>query len=336
MDAANFYKGFSFDYVSKILELHIEKPETDVTLFEIWDHEFRHFNEFNVCLSGGIDSQFSLSILKNLGKTAHVYIFAFTWEDCVFNSHDVVHAIRYCKRFNHKYTVIDIDYKQFLHTNQHLKTCQTYKAISPQIAWQLKMLDSIENKTIPTLVGGDVPIIMLDRKTNIASLLGASTQPFMTNSFLRYSIENKCIVIKDLFRINPVTHYLGYKQFLETTKKHRIALSNDNNFIGQSQPFRKVMYEDLGADLLAPLLKQTGFETLKAHLAKLSGVYNQYDILYRYPLEKTLAQENWFDKDNFKVTVPNLKPLKDIQQEYELFCKENNDITYIEQYHFLL
>lgn len=334
-DSSQFYKGYKVDYNERTLDILLEEPDNGTTLFNAWDETFAGFNKVNVCLSGGIDSQFALSVMKRLGKQIHVYIFQFIWEDNVFNSPDVLHAIRYCERFNHPYTIIDIDYKHFLHTGQHLKVCKLYRAASPQIALQLKMIDLIEDKETPVVLGGDVPMLEYDKSKKTSNLIGLQYQPFMTNAFLNYGLTNNRIVVKDLFRINPVTYYLGLKQLVETTKQHKLILTINHTGSGSTQPLRKLIYSDIGADLVPPLLKQTGFEILKMHLAKLSGVYNQYDVLFRHPLERTLKQESWFHVSKFNVRIKQFEVQK-IKKEYESICNESADLEEVVNYNFIL
>ena len=42
-----------------------------------------------------------------------------------------------------------------------------------------------------------------------------------------------------------------------------------------------------------PMIKSTGFETLKKMLAEDSGVYNQFDQLYRHPLQDAFFRSDW-------------------------------------------
>ncbi len=334
-DSSQFYKGYKVDYNERTLDILLEEPNSDTTLFNAWDEAFAGLDKVNVCLSGGIDSQFALSVMQRLGKQIHVYIFQFIWEDNVFNSPDVLHAIRYCERFNHPYTIIDIDYKHFLHTGQHLKICKSYKARSPQIALQLKMIDLIDDASVPVVLGGDVPLLEYDPEQKTSRVIGLDYQPYMTNAFLNYGQTNNRIVVKDLFRITPEIFYLGFRQFLETTKAHNLTLVNRLNGAGSTQPIRKLIYSDIGADLIPPLIKQTGFEILKMHLAKLSGVYNQYDVLFRYPLENTLRQESWFYLDSFKVRIKQAS-IQKIKEQYETFCNGSTDLKFIDIYNFIL
>lgn len=334
MNPNTFYSGFSVDYDQHLLELFTEKPDDHITLFTLWEEAFADFDNVNVLLSGGIDSQFSLSVLSTLGKTIHVYICSFVWEDVVFNGPDVIHAMRYCDRYNLRYTSIEIDYKQFLHTNKHLEFCKMYKATSPQIALQLAILDLIDSNE-PFVLGGDLPLMQFDFNHDRSVVLGSGYQPFITRPFLNYALANNKIVIKDLFRLNPYTHYLGFKQFIETTKKHKLILTQNLNGNGASQELRRLIYTDIGCNLIPPLAKNTGFEQLKTHLAMHSGVYNQFDLLYRYPLEHTLKAYDWADITLFKVKH-NKEVMDEMKKEYEEFCINTPDLKISEFYNFIL
>jgi hypothetical protein len=277
MDSSQFYNGFSVNYDAKTIESLISADTTYDALLPIWAEKFKNFTAVNMCLSGGIDSQFVLSMLSKLKKDITVYIFSFVWDDCVFNAPDVLHAIRYCDRYNYRYKNVEINYKEMLSGSEFLNYCRKYKAVSPQISLQLKMLDYIENNN-PTFLGGDIPMLAYDFDTQNASIQGINYQPFITYAFLNYAEQNNRIIIKEMFRMDPECHAIAYKEFLNTVKKHKIIFPSSGSGSGQTQPFRLLFYRDLGAEILPPLLKNTGFETLKMHLAKQTGVYNQYDV----------------------------------------------------------
>ena len=335
-DPAEFYRGFNINYNARIIESLVSTDTVHDTLLSLWAEKFKNFTAVNMCLSGGIDSQFVLSVLSKLKKDITVYIFSFVWEDCIFNAPDVLHAIRYCDRYGHHYKNIEINYKEMLDGSEFLNYCRKYKAKSPQISLQLKMLDYIDNNN-PTFLGGDTPMLDYDFATQKASIQGISYQPFMTYAFLNYAEQNNRIIIKEMFRMDPECHAIAYKEFLNTIKKHKIVLSSSGTGAGQTQPLRLLFYRDLGAEILPPLLKNTGFEILKMHLAKQTGVYNQYDVTYRFPLEQLLMNEKWYvgqSKKQFRAIVP--KCLKAVKQEFEDFCRTTPDIKTIDLYNFIL
>jgi hypothetical protein len=335
MDPSQFYTGFSVKYDAKTIESVINADTTHEALLPIWAEKFKSFTAVNMCLSGGIDSQFVLSMLAKLKKDITVYIFSFVWDDCIFNAPDVLHAIRYCDRYNHSYKNIEINYKEMLGGSEFLNYCRKYKATSPQISLQLKMLDYIDNNN-PTFLGGDVPMLSYDFDTQKASILSIDYQPFITYAFLNYAEQNNRIIIKEMFRMDPDCHAIAYKELLNTIKKHKIILSSTTGS-GTAQPLRLLFYRDLGAEILPPLLKNTGFETLKMHLAKQTGVYNQYDVSYRFPLEQLLMNEEWYVgqyNQQFRTIIP--KCLNAVKQEFEDFCRTTPDIKPIDLYNFVL
>lgn len=334
VDPAEFYKGFVIDYDNTSIKALTDETATG-TLLEIWSKKFAGFSNVNMCLSGGIDSQFVLSMLSKLEKNITVYIFSFVWEDCVFNAPDVIHAIRYCERFGYTYKNVEIDYKSFLEGISFIKYCRQYKAESPQIALQLKMLDYIDNSD-PVFLGGDVPFLDFNFLTKRANMIGIAYQPFMTYAFLNYAKQNSRVIIKEMFRMCSITQAISYKEFLNTTKKHKLVCPSTSTGAGSTQPLRELFYRDLGGELIPPLLKNTGFEILKMHLAKKSGIYNQYDLKYRHPLKQVLSNEDWYQKSKKHFNFISTQYLDKIKDEFEEFCRTTPDIKPIALYNFIL
>jgi len=334
LDSTRFYQGFLPDIEQRQVSLLLSRPENNVSLHDLWEAEFSGFNKVNVCLSGGIDSQFVLSLMTQLKKDVSVYIFAFVWEDCIFNSPDVTHAIRYCKRFGHTYSLIEINYEKFLKENKHVQFCKTYNLSSPQIALQLHMLDYIENSD-PTFLGCDIPLFQYDFTEKKAHLVNTASYLAIPLPFLNYAKINQKLIIKEMFSISPEIHYLSFKHFVDVTKKHKLVIDKNFPSSGVSQPLRKLFYSELGANILPPLLKNTGFELLKMHLAKRTGVYNEFDLKYRQPLNLFLENTQKVDLNNFRVITKG-DDLANLLQEFEDFCKTTPDIKPIELYNFIL
>lgn len=335
VDPTEFYSGFTIDYANKTIKAVLDDSVAEETLLAVWSKKFASFSNVNMCLSGGIDSQFVLSMLSKLEKNITVYIFSFVWEDCVFNSPDVLHAIRYCDRFGYTYKNIEIDYKAFLEGIGFIEYCRQYNAESPQIALQLRMLDYIDNSD-PVFLGGDIPLLDYDFSAKCSNIQGIGYQPFMTYAFLNYAKQNKRLIIKEMLRMCSTTHAISYKEFLNTTKKHKLVFPSTVSGPGSTQPLRELFYRDLGGQLIPPLLKNTGFEILKMHLAKKSGIYNQYDLNYRYPLQQLLSKEAWYLQTKKQFKFVSSPYLEEIKSEFEEFCKTTLDIKPIEHYNFIL
>ena len=332
MASSIYYSGVTVDYTAKTIKLNLEDPGDSVSLYDLWRDAFDSFDKVNVCLSGGIDSQFVCSVLSTLKKDVTVYIFSFVWDDCVFNSPDVMHAVRCCERFRYKYKQVEIDYKQLLESGKFLECCTKYRVSSPQLALQLTMLEYIDND-YPIFLGGDIPMINYNFDTKQTSIVSVVELPDVNQPFLNYSTINNRIVIKDILRCNPEIHFLAYKSFLKTSMTHKLVCT-DQTSTGGAQPFRKLYYTDIGCNMIPPLLKNTGFEILKMHLAKQTGVYNEYDLRYRYPLIEILKRESWYHKQ-FKLKSNNQHLLK-IDDEFRTFCQNEQNLKTIELYNFIL
>ena len=54
----HLYRGFIADIEKHQVLLSVSPPKENVNLYDLWAKEFSNFNKVNVCLSGGIDSQF--------------------------------------------------------------------------------------------------------------------------------------------------------------------------------------------------------------------------------------------------------------------------------------
>ena len=59
--------------------------------------------------------------------------------------------------------------------------------------------------------------------------------------------------------------------------------------------YKTEFYKSFGVDIKMPILKNTGFEDLKKHMALYSGIYNEFDLKFRYPLEDILSENRWYN-----------------------------------------
>ena len=91
--------------------------------------------------------------------------------------------------------------------------------------------------------------------------------------------------------------YLATKQNLSVIKDKKIILdqSYTNNKLNFER-YKTEYYKTFNFEYLLPLKKRTGFENVKTHLASKTGVYNQFDLDYRFPLLDISAKEKWHGK----------------------------------------
>lgn len=101
--------------------------------------------------------------------------------------------------------------------------------------------------------------------------------------------------------------------------------------------YKAEFYKSFGVNIDVPILKNTGFENIKKHMAITTGVYNDFDIKYRLPIETNFLAIDWYKNFN-KISVLD-KPLSkytaynEIVEEYKNMLKDNN-LTNLALYNF--
>ena len=96
------------------------------------------------------------------------------------------------------------------------------------------------------------------------------------------------------------------------------------------------IYEDIIPGGLNPLTKNTGFEKIKKHLASQTGIYNQFDLLYRKPLEHIFSTNQKQSVDDGMVTgsvkyIAKKLP-QELTKEYRQAIDENDSQCVYEYY----
>jgi hypothetical protein len=78
----------------------------------------------HVMYSGGLDSEYVLSVFRSLGMDITPVIVRLNPN---YNDHDIFYAFEYCKEHNIEPIIVDIDYKWFVESGLHLKTAIAMK-----------------------------------------------------------------------------------------------------------------------------------------------------------------------------------------------------------------
>lgn len=271
------------------------KQNTD-TLFDHWHNIIDKSLKYQLFLSGGIDSQFSCHVLQQLGVKFSAVICDLRWDNITVNSHDFLTAQRFAETADIPYRVTVLDLKEFLNSGEYIDLGLKYRTSSPQIAVHTKILELGNNNESVNVLGGDVPILQYSSKNKTAGpSANLSKSLLVTNLFAYYNFGfvNSVPVIKDFFRLSDGTMYQAVKQNLEVVNKYNVYFDETNIKQSSNFSYKIHYYHSLGADIMHPLIKCTGFETLKKKLAEESGIYNQFDQLYRYPMENAFYSTEW-------------------------------------------
>lgn len=281
------------DYATSSLLLYYRDPGDAVTLWDIWDEKLKDINSCQLYLSGGIDSQFSASVLTRFGIKFSAHICDLRWNGITVNAHDVLTAIRYAETHDFPYHVFVMDIQEFFESEEYVDVALKYRTASPQIATHLRMLELTASDTV--VFGGDMPIIRYNPVTEDIKATNTHKGFFLNNLSPYYNLGNDrgLPVYKDFFKLDSYTNYLSVKFNLDVIQTHKKYFAELSSYQDSSFFYKQLYYKLLGASIMSPLYKATGFETLKIMLAQETGIYNQFDKLYRHPLQTLISSQKW-------------------------------------------
>lgn len=295
--------ALSIDYELGITHVDSTKPKTD-DIVSSFQQLFQPNTPVIVCLSGGLDSQFTAHMAKKTGLDVELITFKFYWEGSVINAYDVTTACDFANKIDLPHRLIDIDVKSILE-KELINFAKEFKVDSPQIAVQLYAIKGLGNDR-PILMGGHTPpIVVHDRQiinvmdSDLAydkTLISYSPHKFMKlqGPFVLLNEKYNYNVMFDPFLTSPEMFYLSLLQVGKVFAEYKKFMPANSGLKSSPWEFKKAYYASFGFDYLMPLRKQTGFELLKTHLAANSGVYNKFDLLFRQPLERLATAEKWF------------------------------------------
>lgn len=126
-------------------------PNIENTIQEYVTKHLREYlqeNNYNVFMSGGVDSENVANILINSNVRFNPVIVAFGHKDKVLNDYDISYAFQYCKRKNLTPEVIDIDIIDFFNSGKFKEYTLKYQNKSPQFAPLLYAFEKIDGNII--------------------------------------------------------------------------------------------------------------------------------------------------------------------------------------------
>ncbi len=112
-----------------------------------------------LCYSGGLDSEYVLSVLLHLGMEVEVVIMK-----TQYNHPETDYAFKFCEAKNINPTIVDLDYDKFVESGQLLEIATEMKCAQWQIPsnmWLVKQL------TGTVIIGNDPPHLKLNQKDNL-------------------------------------------------------------------------------------------------------------------------------------------------------------------------
>lgn len=326
----------------------VNATETDKGMLECISDNLKHRTKINLALSGGIDSQFSLQCCLSLNKEITAYTYRSFWKGSVINAEDVYIAEQLAKEYNFKHHVIDIELKEFYDNLTHFKYSTNFFNTSPQLSVhfyfieELKKLFNIDH----IMLGGDPTLFTYNKLPgNNFRLSGEGFyQDHMAPYYLLCdSLGIECL--RDTLNHSPEGVYAGFKNNLDVVKNKKIFLKNEHYKEG-TYVYKTEYYKNVFPNMRPQVSGTTGFENLKKILASETGVYNQYDILYRVPQSdlvpkfiRNRIKSNTTSGGGTRMNIDRLRNvkydpiIKEIYLEYLKFI-DTNDCKNVTTYNF--
>jgi len=313
----------------------IQKPDDNLTLLDRYYNELKNFDGCTLMLSGGSDSQFMLRLLQHFNIKFNPITYKTTWKGGVVNTDDVIYAQEVAKKFSLDLEIIDFDLKEFYDGNHHMKWGRKLGISSPQVAMHLEFIDRHIPSNSKLVMGGDMPYLLYgEGRRGVSDIypsafvgldyLNMDTPDSIIGTIKPYHdiCENKDIqLIKNISYCSPQALYQILEQQINIVKEQQIHLiySTDEPQFREMLEFKKAVWNSILPGDVDTLMKVGGFERLKKVLAIQSGIYNQYDKMYREPMQSYKTKTESF---RFKLKFDDAT--KQLPKRFEDAIKKSN------------
>ena len=128
-----------------------KNPKIENTITEYVDIHLREYlqeNNYNIFLSGGVDSENVANIFLTCGIRFTPVIVAYCHKGKALNDYDTNYAFKYCKQHGLTPKVINIDIIDFFNTGKCMEYCRQYHCVSPQFAPILHAFTQIDGNVL--------------------------------------------------------------------------------------------------------------------------------------------------------------------------------------------
>jgi hypothetical protein len=183
-----------------------------------------------LCYSGGLDSEYVLSVFKSLGMPITPVIMR-----TQYNHHETQYAFKYCDENSITPVIIDLDYDKFVESGEFLKIATEYKIAAYQLPSNLWLTTQIDGTVI---TGDSDPHLFLhnDNKWYVDEIepVYAQFEFFKKNNihgtpfFLSYTSEQYFAFLTDPTMLSLARNEIPGKTGSYSSKVH--VYNNQNRF----------------------------------------------------------------------------------------------------------
>ncbi len=307
-------KTIELDFESGSTDVYLTKP-SQPNLMDLFEEQLGSLEGVTVCLSGGLDSQFSANLAKRFCKDVNAVCFRFIWDGVVLNTDDVVTAQQFADKIDLELHYEDIDARDHFENNL-VEYTRKYATLSPQISLQLAAIKNSKFNDRILLLGGEAPYVYVSQDQSAVYLerklyfdgdrkvaLGFSTSAFYfiyNAPFINLEQQHGLHIIKDPFLLTPEILYAGYYQNKYAIESFGECLQVSSGQKRNPHRYKENYYKSFeDFEYLFPIAKRTGFENLKFHLASHTGNFDEFDERYRIPLLNIAKETAWYNPKLF-------------------------------------
>ena len=205
----------------------------------------------NLLYSGGLDSEYVLSVFLKLGMDIQPVIMNLlsnTGE--VYNSHELAYAFTFCKQKGLTPTIIDLNFDKFVESGQFLSIAESVKCAAYQLPASMWLASQIDGTVI---TGNDPPHMKLNITDNLWYLDEEEIIHSQFNYFKQYNVYGTPFFLSYTpemmlsFLLDPTMAALANHQFTGKTGTNSTKVHVFNNGTGFN---------------LIPRIKRTGYEQI--------------------------------------------------------------------------
>ena len=226
-----------YDNIVDIFRQHVETKQTEIV---------------EVLYSGGVDSEFTLQVLKLADVPVQALTMEMRVKNMVINTHDLYYSQKFCRQHDIRQKIVTLHIDKLFGNGDHLKYLNGYNVVQPNVAVQFWLFEQASHFPI---IGGDWPWLQTHVNPRVLSpyrLDFSAGELFMRDSGI-HGINNMISHSLDSCKLFVNEHY---KMF----QKHQV-LDTTWSKIGF---FKQEMFANMGV-IVEPRVKAYGWEVLEIH-----------------------------------------------------------------------
>lgn len=283
-------ESVKYDYESNRVELDLKFTKTDILdLLEAHLEQYRG-KKLALFLSGGYDSQFIFLLLRHFGIPFDVFTYKFKWGHSAINSQDLIAVDEFLEYIGDTKKInLQFNAGRFLGSDRLREVCMEYNTSSPQVALHLAALEDFSKGYDALVLGGETPTIVRSGIAPYTTSCKVNPQYFINiaSPYVRLAEKHNVGLIKDILYATPEILFQAFMQNIKVAEQSKVYFNPSIPHKLSGTRYKLHYYNSFGLEqeLLPVLSKSTGFELLKRHLAITTGVYDEFDHRYRYPME---------------------------------------------------